>query len=71
MDRDNLLVGSYRKWKNDEGIVDAAYMFKLNDIDTWVETQKLEALDWGKLDAFGRTVVIKDNIAIIGAPGDY
>lgn len=71
MDGDNLLIGSYRKWKNEEGIVGAAYMFKLSDNDIWIETQKLEALDWGKLDAFGRTVAIKDNIAIIGAPGDY
>lgn len=71
IDGDNLLVGSYRKWKNGDGIVGAAYLYKLDDNGNWIETQKLEASDGGKLDSFGRTVALNGNIAIVGASGDY
>ncbi len=65
---DYLIVGAW--YDDDNGIYSgSAYLFKRNGGD-WIEEQKLTASDGTSNDGFGTSVVISDDIAVIGAIGD-
>ena len=46
----------------------AAYIFALDNQDTWVEEAKITAADAAGGDGFGTSVALSDNEALIGAP---
>jgi hypothetical protein len=48
----------------------AAYIFKRNSNNTWVQTQKIVASDRSNIAEFGYAVSINGNHVIIGAPTD-
>ncbi len=68
LDGDTLLIGA--RLVDDNGMDSgAAYVFTLEG-GTWTEQQKLIALDGALEDQFGRSVALKGDIAVIGAPRD-
>ena len=60
------LIGAY----GDEDGAGAAYIFTYA-ADTWTEQQQLTANDGTAGDAFGTSVALGNNIAVIGAPGQF
>ena len=51
-----------------EGFVGAAYIFERADT-SWIQRATLKPANGVQNDGFGTSVVLKDNIAIVGAPG--
>ncbi|MCH7721537.1 MAG: FG-GAP repeat protein [Planctomycetes bacterium] len=47
----------------------AVYVFHRTGT-TWVETQKLTALDTGEADNFGKSVAVRGDLAVVGVDGD-
>lgn len=47
----------------------AVYVFRRTG-NTWVETQKLTALDTGQADNFGKDVALGGDLAVVGVDGD-
>ncbi|UCF77814.1 MAG: hypothetical protein JSW03_06795, partial [Candidatus Eiseniibacteriota bacterium] len=66
---DVALVGSH--WDDDKGDGSgSAYVFTQDAGGTWSQTQKLLSSDGAAFDAFGQSVSVSGNVAIVGAPGD-
>ena len=57
-------VNDIDEWTPDAG---AAYIFELDDLGMWSETQKLTASDAAESDNFGHSVSISGDYAVIGA----
>lgn len=60
------LIGAY----GDEDGAGAAYIFTYA-ANTWTEQQQLTANDGAAGDAFGTSVALGNNLAVIGAPGQF
>ncbi len=52
-----------------DGMAGAAYMYRWNET-TWVEEQKLTALDAAPGEEFGSSVSLSASLAVVGAPRD-
>jgi len=63
---DYILVGAYNYLGLEDDQKGAAYVFKKED-DQWLEQAKLTPTDRKEKDAFGRSVVLFQDYAIIGA----
>jgi len=64
------IVGAYQD--DDRGVdAGAAYIFEYSEqLDNWYQARKLTALDGADNDAFGRSVAIDGNRAVVGAFAD-
>jgi hypothetical protein len=59
------------RWSEDNGQESgSAYIYRY-DGSAWMLEQKLLAEDGGVLDWFGHSVAIREDMAIVGASGDY
>lgn len=65
LNADSILIGAY----GENAMTGAVYVFREQD-GTWQQTQKLVAADGEVFDAFGVSIAISGDTAIIGAEGD-
>jgi hypothetical protein len=67
VDGDYLLVGA--EWENDDN-AGAAYVYKKDANDIWVETQKLVASHRSNSDKIGKSVAINGDYIVLGSNSD-
>jgi len=64
-----LIAGSWRDEDHGE-FAGAAYVFRYDDTDGWIEEQKLLASDGAEYDCFGYAVAIEGETVLVGAYSD-
>ncbi len=72
---DELIVGAYGEYHDTSGLASmpeagAAYIFKRNSGNNWVQTQKIVNSDRRASNKFGNAVAISDSAIIVSATGN-
>ncbi len=63
----HMVVSSLNDYTENQKYTGSSYFFTLID-DSWVEVNKVFPEDGGNFDEFGASILLRDNLAIVGAP---